>query len=45
MTMYILYKEGKADYLFPGSYHPIALKKYPQQDLRKGNSKPHSRYD
>ena len=22
----ILYKEGKADYLFPKSYHPIALK-------------------
>ena len=24
--MFILYKEGKADYLFPGSYRPIALK-------------------
>ena len=23
--MFILYKEGKADYLFPGSYRPIAL--------------------
>jgi hypothetical protein len=26
MTMYILYKEGKADYLLLKSYHPIALK-------------------
>jgi dGTP triphosphohydrolase len=25
MIMYILYKEGKADYLLPGSYRPIAL--------------------
>ena len=25
MTIYILHKEGKADYLFPGSYRPIAL--------------------
>ena len=24
--MFILYKEGKADYLFLGSYRPIALK-------------------
>ena len=24
--MYILYKEGKVDYLLPGSYHPITLK-------------------
>ena len=24
--MYILYKEGKADYLLPGSYRPIAIK-------------------
>ena len=24
--MFILYKEGKADYLFPGSYCPITLK-------------------
>ena len=24
--MFILYKKGKADYLFPGSYRPIALK-------------------
>ena len=24
--MFILYKEGKTDYLFPGSYRPIALK-------------------
>jgi len=24
--MFILCKEGKADYLFPGSYRPIALK-------------------
>ena len=23
--MFILYKEGKADYLLPGSYRPIAL--------------------
>jgi hypothetical protein len=23
---FILYKEGKADYLFPGSYCPITLK-------------------
>ena len=23
--MFILYKEGKADYLLLGSYHPIAL--------------------
>jgi hypothetical protein len=26
ITMYILYKEGKADYLLLGSYRPIALK-------------------
>jgi hypothetical protein len=26
MTTFILYKEGKADYSFPGSYHSIALK-------------------
>ena len=26
MTIFILYKEGKADYLFLGSYRPIALK-------------------
>ena len=26
MTIFILYKEGKADYLFLGSYCPIALK-------------------
>jgi hypothetical protein len=25
ITTYILYKEGKADYLLLGSYHPIAL--------------------
>jgi len=25
MTIFILYKESKADYLFPGSYRPIAL--------------------
>jgi uncharacterized protein with PQ loop repeat len=25
MTIYILYKEGKADYLLLKSYHPIAL--------------------
>ena len=25
ITMVILYKEGKVDYLIPGSYHPIAL--------------------
>jgi len=25
MIMFILCKEGKADYLFPGSYRPIAL--------------------
>jgi hypothetical protein len=25
MTIYILRKEGKADYLLPGSYCPIAL--------------------
>ena len=24
--MFVLYKEGKADYLFLGSYYPIALK-------------------
>ena len=24
--MFILYKEGKADYLFPKSYYPITLK-------------------
>ena len=24
--MVILYKEGKADYSFPGNYRPIALK-------------------
>ena len=26
IIMFILYKEGKADYLFPGSYRPITLK-------------------
>ena len=26
MTMVVLWKEGKADYLVPGSYRPIALK-------------------
>jgi hypothetical protein len=26
MIMFILRKEGKADYLFPGSYSPITLK-------------------
>jgi hypothetical protein len=26
MIIYILYKEGKADYLFPGSYCSIILK-------------------
>ena len=26
ITTFVLYKEGKADYLFPGSYRPIALK-------------------
>ena len=26
MTIFILHKEGKADYLFLGSYRPIALK-------------------
>jgi hypothetical protein len=26
ITIYILYKESKADYLLLGSYHPIALK-------------------
>jgi len=25
MTTVVLWKEGKADYLIPGSYHPIAL--------------------
>ena len=25
IIIFILYKEGKADYLFPKSYHPIAL--------------------
>ena len=25
ITIIILYKEGKADYLFPGSYRPITL--------------------
>jgi hypothetical protein len=25
MTMFVLCKEGKADYSFPGSYRPIAL--------------------
>ena len=24
----VLYKEGKADYLIPGNYRPITLKKY-----------------
>jgi hypothetical protein len=26
IIIYILHKEGKADYLLPGSYRPIALK-------------------
>ena len=25
MTIFVLYKKGKADYLFPGSYRSIAL--------------------
>ena len=31
MTTFVLYKEGKADYLFLGSYRPIAL----ENTLRK----------
>ena len=26
ITTFVLYKEGKVDYLLPGSYRPIALK-------------------
>ena len=33
--MFILYKKGKADYLFPGSYRPIALKNTLSKILEK----------
>ena len=33
--MFILYKEGKADYLFLGSYHPIALENTLSKILKK----------
>ena len=33
--MFILYKKGKADYLFPGSYRPIALKNTLSKILKK----------
>ena len=33
--MFILYKEGKADYLFLGSYCPIALKNTLSKILEK----------
>jgi hypothetical protein len=44
MTTSVLRKEGKAHYSVLGSYRPIALKKHPQQDIRKGDSGPHSRH-
>jgi hypothetical protein len=44
MTIYILYKEGKADYLLLGSYRLIALKKHPQQDFTKSSNRLYSRY-
>jgi hypothetical protein len=33
--MYILYKEGKADYLLPKSYYSIALKNTLSKILKK----------
>ena len=33
--MFILYKEGKVDYLFLGSYYPIALKNTLSKILEK----------
>jgi hypothetical protein len=33
--MFILYKEGKADYLFLGSYRPIALENTLSKILEK----------
>ena len=35
MTTIILYKEGKVDYLFPGSYRPIALENTLSKILEK----------
>ena len=32
---FILYKKGKADYLFPGSYRPIALENTLSKILKK----------
>ena len=33
--MFVLYKKGKADYLFPRSYRPIALKNTLSKILKK----------
>ena len=33
--MIVLYKEGKADYLFPGNYRPIALENTLSKILKK----------
>ena len=35
MTIFILYKEGKTDYLFLGSYCPIALENTLSKILKK----------
>ena len=35
IIIFILYKEGKADYLFLGSYRPIALKNTLSKILEK----------
>jgi hypothetical protein len=35
ITIYILYKEGKADYLLLRSYHPITLKNTPSKILKR----------
>ena len=35
ITIFILYKKGKADYLFLGNYRPIALKNTLSKILKK----------
>ena len=35
ITTFVLHKEGKADYSFPGSYRPIALKNTLSKILKK----------
>ena len=35
MTTFVLRKEGKADYSFPGSYRPIALENTPNKVFKR----------